>query len=310
MNSLRSQSAIKPRLSISSRVSDAPKPPRTDSWDDDYEKRSTFDDVGPVPEIGIQRTFSEKLRYHMLGWQADTYNLGTTEIYTYHPDLETIVATCALLESLNVPRGKRIFWLCWMWYPFTYIFYRLRLLFIIATHGFRPRVLVAILSHINAMHYAQVVTPPEALRRAVLHPLYKTISPEDISLASRILFVVKPRPPLTGWAKLGWAYGLFATCSLLVIGTELTIQWNYIQGVQNLRTVGQLIPAAIGIGGLARVIYSAIFEPNAMEELCLGRCKLKPRKIAWKEAGVAYERAVKALERSRDLKGKHKEAQA
>jgi len=260
--------------------------------------------------MGIQRSLSEKIRYHILGWQIETYNLGTTRTFTYHPTIQTLVTTTTYLESINYHKAGRWDWMIYAWYPYAYTFHCLRLLFAICRHGFRPRFLFALTSHIHAMDYAQRVPKPAALRRAVISPLYHELSPEDISLASRILFVTKPRAPLTGWVKLGWAWALFATCSMLVIGTELTINWNYIADVQNLRTVGQLIPAAIGTGGLMRVIYSAIFEPNAMEELCLGRCKLRPRKVAWKEAGDAWEGAKGAWEKRKEeieMRGKGKD---
>jgi len=252
--------------------------------------------------MGIQRSLSEKIRYRILGWQVDTYNLGTTRVYTYHPTLKTLMTSCKFLEDINHHKTGRWSWTIYLGYPYIYTFQCLRLVFAVCRHGLRPRLLFAMTSHIDAMNYAQLVPKPESLRRAVVHPLYHELHPEDITLASRILFVTKPRGPMTRWCKFGWAYALFMTCSMLVLGTELTINWNYIADVQNLRTVGQLIPAAIGCGGLLRVIYSAVFEPNAMEELCLGRCKLRPRKVAWKEAGDAWERVKEAWER-RDLHG-------
>jgi hypothetical protein len=265
----------------------------------------------PAPEIGIQRSLSEKIRYHILGWQVDTYSLGTTQVYTYHPTLETLITACEFLEAINHHKPGRWDWTVWLYYPYLYTFFLVRLIFAICRHGLRPRFFIAITSHIHSMGFCQRVPKPEALRRAVVHPLYHELSPEDIALASRILLVTKPRQPLTGWIKFGMAYVLFGTCSMLVIGTELTINWNYVANVQSLRTVGQLIPAAIGIGGLMRVIYTAIFEPNAMEEFCLGRCKSKPRKLAWKEAGDAWVRVKAGWERKKalipDSKGKQKE---
>lgn len=68
--------------------------------------------------------------------------------------------------------------------------------------------------------------------------------------------------------------------------------------------MGQLIPAAIGAGGLFRVIYSALFESRAEMEICMGRCKVAPRKAQWKEAGDAYLGAAEARERWEDVRRK------
>ena len=41
----------------------------------------------------------------------------------------------------------------------------------------------------------------------------------------------------------------------LIVQVELTIAWNDIHGLQNLTTVGQLIPFVIGVGGLVKVLW-------------------------------------------------------
>jgi hypothetical protein len=124
-------------------------------------------------------------------------------------------------------------------------------------------------------------------------------------LASRLHLTVEPPSALRGWYLFAWAWALFVTCALLIIGTELTINWNYIHQVGNIKTVGQLIPATIGVGGLARVVYSALFEEerNAEEKsweerACIGQCKRNDDRRAWKEIGEGWRRVVGWLERS------------
>lgn len=173
------------------------------------------------------------------------------------------------------------------------------------THRYRPRSAIAVRAHIDTLSWQRNASCSEMMRRALVHPAYQTLSAKDIALASRILLTVEPLKPPNRKRTIELAYVLFCTCSLLVIGSELTIQWNYIRGVQNLMTVGQLIPASIGVGGLGRVIYSAIFEKGEAMD-CLNRCKVQPRKDAWKDAGEAYSNAVNAMEKRRDLKGKQK----
>jgi hypothetical protein len=40
-----------------------------------------------------------------------------------------------------------------------------------------------------------------------------------------------------------------------VVGIELTLYWNSINGVYTINTTGQLIPFVIGLLGLLRVLY-------------------------------------------------------
>ena len=41
----------------------------------------------------------------------------------------------------------------------------------------------------------------------------------------------------------------------LIVQVELTIAWNHISGLQNLNTLGQLIPFILGVGGLLKVLW-------------------------------------------------------
>ena len=41
----------------------------------------------------------------------------------------------------------------------------------------------------------------------------------------------------------------------LIVQVELTIAWNHISGLQNLNTLGQLIPFILGVGGLLKVFW-------------------------------------------------------
>jgi hypothetical protein len=175
--------------------------------------------------------------------------------------------------------------------------------------------------HLDAMGLKRQLSWSIIWTRLVTSPDYHHFSPDDVILASRLSLTITPPSTLRGWHLFAWAWALFATCALLVIGTELTIQWNYITNVQNIRTVGQLIPATIGVGGLARVVYSALFEEerNAEEKsweerACIGQCKRNDDRRAWKEVGEGWKRVVRWLERRESMglsvdgeKGKGKE---
>lgn len=62
--------------------------------------------------------------------------------------------------------------------------------------------------------------------------------------------------------------------ALLVASVEVTIQYNGIRGVQSMSSVGQLIPAVIGIGGLVRVVWGLMAQQIRDWE---GRGKLERR---------------------------------
>jgi hypothetical protein len=57
---------------------------------------------------------------------------------------------------------------------------------------------------------------------------------------------------------------------MVILATELTIAWNKIQGVNDAKSVGQLIPLMIGVGGIGHVllvmIREAIRGPKPVDE--------------------------------------------
>ena len=54
---------------------------------------------------------------------------------------------------------------------------------------------------------------------------------------------------------LNYAIGCLLIVIVQVVSVELTIRWNNIRGLQNIGTMGQLVPLMIGIGGLSSVLY-------------------------------------------------------
>jgi hypothetical protein len=271
----------------------------------------------PPQDIVIHRTFSNQWKKHLLRWPTNESLPISYQTYSYNPTLESVTSALTLLEYINPPKTRIRLWrdlpIC------LYAIIHLPVLCII--HGFRLRLILAVYAHMHAIGPRRALTWSVIWGRLIRHPSYRHTLPEDMMLASRISLSVKPLKKLKGWALFGWAYILASTCVLLVIGTELTIQWNNIQNVQSLRTVGQLIPASIGVGGLVRVVYSALFESerNKAEEqrwdemVCIGQCKRDNDRKAWKEVGEAWRKIVGWLERREssalnldDEKGKEK----
>jgi Trk-type K+ transport system membrane component len=54
---------------------------------------------------------------------------------------------------------------------------------------------------------------------------------------------------------------------MVILATELTITWNKIQGVNDTKSVGQLIPLMIGVGGIGHVVLAVIRGPKTVDEV-------------------------------------------
>lgn len=247
------------------------------------------------PELRLRKTVTGLLKRHVLGWKSEeaTPVDGPVE---YAPKLEDLLAAETLLKSLNKIRSP--WWRC----HYDYLVFSVKLVFALASRGVRLRFLVAVAVYVHtlwspALWVPQLESWPQVIFYAVRHPAYHSMSPEDVGLASRILLTVKKRSKFNVKNYVGPFIFWFSILSLLVIGTELAIQWNSISGVQNLRSVGQLIPASIGVGGLAKVVWSALFEKEEELHLCFGKCHGDHRRREWREACEMFERAEAAYER-------------
>lgn len=214
-------------------------------------------------------------------------------LYTpYEPTFERMCAATDLLTSSTTPVGQPQ---CFrrLRKPLNYFISWLFLLPALLSNPFRPAVILAILSHAHNIERSRTANYPKALTLALRNPSYRTLNSKDIVLASRILLTLHPPPPPTRWMMIGVGWATFGACSVLCIGTELTIQWNEIKGVQKLDSVGQLIPFCLGTGGLLRVTWAAFMERERRDKdrwCYFGRCNAADRKALWKEAGEEFER--------------------
>jgi len=52
----------------------------------------------------------------------------------------------------------------------------------------------------------------------------------------------------------------------VVAGTELTIRWNKISGVDTASSAGQLIPLCLGVAAVVRVIYKAMGKSSSEQQ--------------------------------------------
>lgn len=53
---------------------------------------------------------------------------------------------------------------------------------------------------------------------------------------------------------------------LLIVGTELEIEWNHLAGLQRVDTTGQLIPLTVGCFSLFRAVMLIFFDEEEEEE--------------------------------------------
>jgi hypothetical protein len=182
-----------------------------------------------------------------------------------------------------------------------YLLFPIRVLPRLLTTNFRPGLLLAVVSyrhHRSCM--SNRLSYPEILRRTLAHPLYDTVNTDEVLLISRIQLVLTPSPPPSRRTVLVRAYATFAACAVLIISTELTIQWNYISGVQKIDAVGQFIPFSLGIGGLVKVVFGALFQREGLDEKCFGKCVGQERWGRWKEAAEGYKKARDCVEERRE----------
>jgi hypothetical protein len=294
------------RNSIRSRQ---PSPVRSLHDDEKEDKKdSTFDrnDDETVPPSYRRptRTSTGLLKRSLMRWSTNKApeSLTPPPTYTpYEPTFQGLFTASNLLTSSTLPTSKPK---CWrsLRRPFNYYKFIFKLLPLLVTTPFRPSVLLALLSHARQLRLGRGAAYPQVLTLALRNPTYRTAKSEDIALASRILLTLHPPPPPTRWMTIGLGWATFGACSILVIGTELTIQWNYISGVQQLDSVGQLIPFCLGVGGLLKVVWAAVMEQERKEEdrwCYFGRCNAGDRKKKWKEASEEFEKCRHAFERGR-----------
>jgi hypothetical protein len=260
------------------------------------------DDGVPPSYRRPTRTGTDLLKRSLMRWSSNKEldHAVPPPAYTlYEPTFQHLYTASSLLTSVAPSTSKpRCF--ASLKKPLNYIVAIVKVFPALCTQPFRPSVLLAILSHGRNLGLGRSTTYPELLTRALRNPNYRSSNSRDIALASRILLTLHPPPRPPRWMRLGLGWSTFGVCSILVIGTELTIQWNYINGVQDLSSVGQLIPFCLGVGGLLKVTWAAVMEQDRREvdRWCyFGMCNAANRKVIWKEVSEGFQKCIDAYER-------------
>jgi hypothetical protein len=231
-------------------------------------------------------------------------SLPPPDYVLYEPSFEGISAAIHLLKATAECSEKRpAFWganvaKAWLYLPR----WCLEVLLYFCTQivrPYRPGVLLAVASHAYNIRFGRRLSYPKILRLTLNHPAYRTASSKDAILASRILLSTEKliKPPRAWYFGVG--YMTLGACTVLVISTELTIQWNGIKDVQDLSSVGQLIPFTLGAGGLLKVIYSAVTERDVKEWCYFGHCANLGERNKWKEAAEEFLKYQQATSEGR-----------
>ena len=133
-------------------------------------------------------------------------------------------------------------------------YYWKRLCAIKAHRPLRLDILAPILSHLMHFETWRHSGIPSAIETAVTATNHKTITPLALHTILTLHAVELPtsRRPPNILLSACWSLLL---CITMVLSIELSLVWNHIHGMGNLGTVGQMIPAILGSGGLVRVLW-------------------------------------------------------
>ncbi|KAL9112368.1 MAG: hypothetical protein Q9187_007776 [Circinaria calcarea] len=107
--------------------------------------------------------------------------------------------------------------------------------------------------------------------------------------------------PLTISTRV-WVYMAvqsFLIIAILIVQIELTTIWNSIDGIQNLNTVGELVPFILGVGGLVKVVWGkwcelrkGVKEDDELERRQLTEYEMAMQKyLGWKKGKVDQAQA-------------------
>lgn len=293
-------------------------PIRRDTEETREEGKKLFDPTvtrrttGPPPYRRPSRTGTGLLKLGLTRWSSPTKDIDLSapppDYFAYEPTFPDVLLAMQLLrETTSRPKGTLVgtnmfnyHFKLPRWFIQVSIY-----LFTQFSHPFRPAILFAVLSHAHNLGPRNRMSFPQCLTAAIRHPAYRAVrGSEDVVLASRFLITIEPPLEARKWVEISARLALFGACSVLIIATELTIQWNEISGVKELTNVGQLIPFCLGVGGLLKVLWSAVFERDRRDEerFCYyGRCTSVHRMKYWKEASEAFRRCRDSYERSQGL---------
>ncbi|MCJ1300772.1 hypothetical protein MMC08_003570 [Hypocenomyce scalaris] len=127
------------------------------------------------------------------------------------------------------------------------------------TRPIRLSLVTPLFLHIYALRTCPLPIYALILSNALLSPQHLKLSPATLSTFLSLRTAKLPRENKK-YYYIPSAIQTFVVTTGLVLAIELSIRWNHIQDVNGLGTVGQLVPAVLGVGGLVKVFWSWVME--------------------------------------------------
>lgn len=122
-------------------------------------------------------------------------------------------------------------------------------------HTLNAPALAILLAHIYALQSQPFYRYPWLLHRAVTDPAHPAQHWRPLATIANIRIARLPATTRK-WYWIPSAVQAGVVTVGLVLSVELTVAWNGVSGVNQIGTVGQLVPFVLGVGGLVKVLWS------------------------------------------------------
>ena len=115
-------------------------------------------------------------------------------------------------------------------------------------------ILLPAFAHLHSFRHRPYKLYMKIMHEAMQHPLHQTVDP--LAVGTVLAFHKTRVSPSRPWQSY-LTFLLWSLCvwMFLIVSIELALVWNRITGMGAVGTVGQLIPAILGVGGLVRVLW-------------------------------------------------------
>jgi len=148
-----------------------------------------------------------------------------------------------------------------------------------------------LISHIYTLQSQPFNRYPWFLHRALTEPTHMHQKWQTLAIMTNIRFTRMP-DTTTKWYWVTSAVARALVTVGLVLSIELTVWWNNISHVNQIGTVGQLVPFVLGVGGLVKVLWSWLRFGMVHEHEIEDRVDSPERRLA-----AAYYKRKEAYER-------------
>ena len=129
----------------------------------------------------------------------------------------------------------------------------------------RLPLLIPLFIYVYNRHHYPFIAYPSLLSSALASPHHQSLDPSTLS-TFLILHTTTIPTHTRKWYFVPSALLSFFISVSLVLAIEFCIYWNNITQTQDIRSVGQLVPLILGVGGLLKVIWSWIRDGRGEDE--------------------------------------------